>query len=294
MPWNEGQVVLSIVRSPRPDSNFATYSNAIIRDGRLSYKARGILLELLSRPDNWRVSAKSLAASGPDGRDSILAGLKELRDLGYIVTAKVQNEKGQFQTVSVVYDEPRTDNPDSEQPNTGFPKSDKPKSDNPDSLERLLIEEPKKKDSEASLTSPEAKVCLYLADAIENRKLKPRPADTVIFSPRWLSEARLLLEGKIGRGDTLERSGTLTENQIRACIDYAMNDPFWAANILSVAKLRIQYPMLRMQATAARLKVPKGVSLAPTPTPPPYDPAEFARKPTNPEKVKEIRAGFGV
>jgi len=250
---------MSIVRSPRPDSNFATYSNAIIRDGRLSYKARGILLELLSRPDNWRVSAKSLAASGPDGRDSILAGLKELRDLGYIVTAKIQNEKGHFQTVSVVYDEPRTDNPDSDQPNTGFPKSDKPKSDNPDSLERLLIEEPIKKEIVDDVPSPEiSEICFYLAKAIEKRGLKGRPNEPTINGRKWRSEARLLLRGRIGHKDTLEASGALTVAQIKGAIDYAMNDDFWATVIFSPAALRRDYPRLRAQAMAAKQKTPKG------------------------------------
>lgn len=124
---------MSIIRSPRPDSHFATYSNDVIRDNRLSYKARGILLELLSRPDNWRISADGLAANGIDGRDAILSGLKELRDLGYIVTTRIQDDKGRWTTESVVYDCPKL----------GFPKSDFPKSDNP-----FVIEEPRKKNLE--------------------------------------------------------------------------------------------------------------------------------------------------
>ena len=131
---------MSIIRSPRPDSHFAIYSNDVIRDTRLSYKARGILLELLSRPDNWRISADALAANGIDGRDSILSGLKELRDLGYIVTTRVQDDKGRWITESTVYDEPKS----------GFPKSDKPKSDNP-----TVIEEPIKKNLERIGNKPD-------------------------------------------------------------------------------------------------------------------------------------------
>ena len=131
---------MSIIRSPRPDSHFAVFTNDVIRDTRLSYKARGILLELLSRPDNWRISADSLAASGIDGRESILSGLKELRDVGYIVTTRIQDEKGRWTTESVVYDEPKS----------GFPKSDNPKSDNP-----IVIEEPIKKNLERIENKPD-------------------------------------------------------------------------------------------------------------------------------------------
>lgn len=131
---------MSIIRSPRPESHFSIISNDIVRDNRLSYKARGILLELLSRPDNWRISADALAASGKDGRESIMSGLKELREVGYIVTTRTQDEKGHWSTESIVYDEPKS----------GFPKSDKPKSDNP-----TIIEEPIKKNLERIGNKPD-------------------------------------------------------------------------------------------------------------------------------------------
>lgn len=131
---------MSIVRSPRPDSHFSIFSNDIIRDTRLSYKARGILLDLLSRPDNWRISAEALSTMGKDGRDAIMSGLKELRDLGYIVTERKQDEKGHWTTESIVYDQPKT----------GFPSSDKPNSDNP-----VVIEEPIKKNLERMGNKPD-------------------------------------------------------------------------------------------------------------------------------------------
>lgn len=118
------------------------------------------------------------------------------------------------------------------------------------------------KSKEVEQSSPDTfEICFYLAKAIENRGLRPRPREDWITGVNWLSEARLLLEGKIGKGDTKEDSGRLSTAQIRAAIDYAMNDSFWATNILSPAKLRKQYPMLRMQATAAKEKrQPKGQS----------------------------------
>lgn len=134
---------MSIIRSPRPEAHFGVYANEIVRDNRLSYKARGILLELLSRPDNWRVSAEMLSKEGPDGRDAIMAGLKELRDLGYIVTSRKQNELGQWTTESIVYDSPQIDTPKTGFPTSANPNSVKPSSDNP-----VVIEEPKKKNRE--------------------------------------------------------------------------------------------------------------------------------------------------
>lgn len=123
---------MSIIRSPRVESNFSVISNAVIRDSRLSYRARGILLEILSRPDNWRVSADSLARSGNEGRHAILTALKELRETGYMKTEKRQNEQGRFETLSIVYDTPYYEATEVQKPDSGYPKSE-----NRTSLEEL-------------------------------------------------------------------------------------------------------------------------------------------------------------
>ena len=136
---------MSIIRSPRLESNFSVISNSVIRDNRLSYRARGVLLEILSRPDNWRVSGDSLARSGKEGRDAILTALKELRDCGYIRTVTERLPNGTFETKNYVYDTPqdvvpRPENPTTasvSQPRPEKPGSGKPGLDNQGSLEEL-------------------------------------------------------------------------------------------------------------------------------------------------------------
>jgi hypothetical protein len=73
-----------IVRGPRPSDNFAQIHNAALADGRLSFKARGILAFLLSRPPGWKTSAEKLAKSGIDGERAVKSGLKELEAHGYL------------------------------------------------------------------------------------------------------------------------------------------------------------------------------------------------------------------
>ena len=136
---------MSIIRSPRLESNFSVISNSVIRDSRLSYRARGVLLEILSRPDNWRVSGDSLARAGKEGRDAILTALKELRDCGYIRTVVERLPNGTFETKNFVFDTPQdvVPNPGNPttvsvgSPNPGKPNPGKPKSDNQGSLEEL-------------------------------------------------------------------------------------------------------------------------------------------------------------
>lgn len=117
-----------IVRAPRPDSHFVQIRNDVIRDRRLSYKARGLLAFMLSFPDNYRITSESLAdASDQDGRRAVLSGLEELRDLGYLVTVSERDEKGQWSKTSFLYDEPQCssiDGMNGDYPTTGFAKSE--------------------------------------------------------------------------------------------------------------------------------------------------------------------------
>jgi len=107
---------MTIQRTPRPQSNFTILSNEILRDNRLSFRARGILISVLSRPDNWRTSADSLANESIEGRGAILTALKELENFGYLERTKYQNELGHWVSDSLIYDKPRYGKPTSVEP----------------------------------------------------------------------------------------------------------------------------------------------------------------------------------
>lgn len=96
-----------IRRSPRPDTGFTIMHNETIRDATLSYKARGLLLYLLSLPDDWTVSSEHLARmSERDGRDAVRTGLDELERAGYLKRWRHQDAAGRWVNESVVYDRP--------------------------------------------------------------------------------------------------------------------------------------------------------------------------------------------
>lgn len=54
-----------------------------IRDGRLSFRARGVLTYLLDMPDGWDVKSEVIAANGKEGREAIRSALGELAACGY-------------------------------------------------------------------------------------------------------------------------------------------------------------------------------------------------------------------
>lgn len=67
-----------------PDNPYVMIDRRPIDNPRLSYKAKGILSYLLSRPDGWEVNVPDLVNHGTDGAASIRSGLKELRDCGHV------------------------------------------------------------------------------------------------------------------------------------------------------------------------------------------------------------------
>lgn len=107
---------MKVVRGPRPD-RFTVIDNRVIRDHRLSFRARGLLIDLLSQRDGWETDSTRLAehATGKkgdkrEGRDAIRAALRELEELGYVAYERTQapGRRGGkvWRTVMVVRDVP--------------------------------------------------------------------------------------------------------------------------------------------------------------------------------------------
>lgn len=119
-----------IVRTKR-STNFTIISNTGMEDPRLSFKAKGILAYLLSKPDDWQVRDRQLATVGPDGRSAVQAALRELEAYGYIHRIRERNEQGQWVYTSYVYDEPWLRNPSTAEPRTEKPWTDNPATEKP-------------------------------------------------------------------------------------------------------------------------------------------------------------------
>ena len=96
-----------IVRSARPHLNYTVVHNDLIEDSRISWKARGLLMYLLSKPDHWRTSMAHLTAQSPEGLHSVRSGMKELEQYGYVKRIRKQNSHGQWSMTTVVFDQPQ-------------------------------------------------------------------------------------------------------------------------------------------------------------------------------------------
>ncbi|CCK82430.1 hypothetical protein [Desulfobacula toluolica] len=75
--------------------NYTTIPNEILNNPNLSAKAKGILVQLLSKPDSWRLNVKYLVNTNKEGHYAVRAAIKELEDQNYIHRI-VTREKGKI------------------------------------------------------------------------------------------------------------------------------------------------------------------------------------------------------
>lgn len=59
--------------------DYTVLSNNIFKDRTLSAKAKGLLAEMLSLPENWDYTLVGLSQLFSDGVDSVRQGIKEMR-----------------------------------------------------------------------------------------------------------------------------------------------------------------------------------------------------------------------
>lgn len=108
----------------------------LVRDARLSLRALGVAVRLLSNAPGYRMTSLDLAAERPtgEGRDAVRSALAELERAGYLLRTRIRLSNGQCVTQMFITDEaapapdlpsPAPGNPSSaprpEKPAPGFP-----------------------------------------------------------------------------------------------------------------------------------------------------------------------------
>lgn len=98
---------MAVFRVYKESGNFVTVHKSFIHDENLSWKAKGILLYLLSRPDDWQIYETELVRHSTDGLSGLKTGIKELEKVGYIQRTRKRDDKGRLKEYEyVVYEKP--------------------------------------------------------------------------------------------------------------------------------------------------------------------------------------------
>ncbi|MES5156915.1 helix-turn-helix domain-containing protein [Lactobacillus crispatus] len=85
--------------------NYTNTSNLIIRDDRLSWKARGIFIYLWSQANEWNFYVNEIASHATDGVKSLRRGLDELEQYGYLKRVNRHSDTGSFDGMDWILDD---------------------------------------------------------------------------------------------------------------------------------------------------------------------------------------------
>lgn len=136
-------------------------SNHHLKNTELSLRAKGLLSQILSLPENWDYTIAGLAAINKEGKDAVRAAVQELEKAGYIERRQTMDTGGKFSGNEYVVHEypvsasplsgfpttvlPTTEKPSTEKPSTEKPSTEKPLTENPTQLNKDLLNKDKSK-----------------------------------------------------------------------------------------------------------------------------------------------------
>ena len=116
------------------NKGYTVMSNHHLRNKDLSLKAKGLLSQMLSLPENWDYTLKGLSLINRESIDAIRTAVWELEKAGYITRRQGRDEKGKMAAIEyTIYEQPQLENPILENPTTDNPMLENPMTDNPTS-----------------------------------------------------------------------------------------------------------------------------------------------------------------
>ena len=135
------------------NTGYTVMSNHHLRNKELSLKAKGLLSQMLSLPEDWDYTLAGLSYINREKIDAIREAVRELERAGYIQRSRERDEKGRLRgTDYIIYEQPpNLDLPTLENPTLGNPTlenptQEKPTLENPMQLnkDKLITEKQKK------------------------------------------------------------------------------------------------------------------------------------------------------
>ncbi len=90
----------------KKNSNFVVMDKTFLNDKSLSWKAKGIMAFMLSKPDDWIFYLDELMTNSTDGERSFRSGFKELTHNGYVKREPIREGQRIVRWETIVYENP--------------------------------------------------------------------------------------------------------------------------------------------------------------------------------------------
>ena len=168
------------------NKGYTVMSNHHLRNRALSLKAKGLLSQMLSLPENWDYTLAGLSFINRESIDAIRTAVWELEKAGYITRRQGRDEKGKMTAIEyTIYEQPQTppepknpilENPTADNPVLENPTTDNPTSENPTQLNKDIqkTDLPKKEEKNTDISS---------THSIPIHSLNPLPYDGEAAAP---------------------------------------------------------------------------------------------------------------
>ncbi len=120
------------------NKGYTVMSNHHLRNKELTLKAKGLLSQMLSLPEDWDYTLAGLSHINRESIDAIRTAIWELEKAGYITRRQGRDDKGKMTAIEyTIYEQPQTppelEYPILENPTAGNPILENPTTDNPTS-----------------------------------------------------------------------------------------------------------------------------------------------------------------
>ena len=223
-------------------AGYTVMSNHHLRNKNLSLKAKGLLSQMLSLPEDWDFTLAGLSYINREKIDAIREAVRELEKAGYVVRTRERDDKGRLRGADyIIYEQPQ-------QPASDFPVLDNPMLENP-TLEKPILENPTQLNKDISKTDLSKKdksiTDLSNTDSVPILSSKPFPFDGNAAEPteRNGKEAatesaveiyREIIKDNIDY-DVLKQSNRLDGDRIDEIVDLILETVCTARKTLRIA-----------------------------------------------------------
>jgi len=225
-------------------NNFTHLSNEVINDSSIEWNDLGLLIYLLSKPEQWKVSVKHLSSVRKSGRDALYSSLKRLQKIGYARYTRHADGSTDWS----IYDTPQEPLDDDsnhenratsgkdgcgEKASSGKASSGKASSGFSARIVStdLLVSTEKKESTESKnkFIDDDVRLSEFIFKRIKTLNENVNPPDY----KKWADTIRLM-----------RQEDHRTHKQIHDVFLWAHQDEFWKVNILSPKSLRDKFDLL--------------------------------------------------